>query len=147
MKILFRHIGIVTQNVEESKRFYEILGFNLVKECIEDIDFISRISDHSGTYVVTHKMVSDNGDMIELLSYSGVPRRHLRKKRTLFDRGLAHFALTVENVNTVCRALAALENARFLSLPQTSPDGAAIVAFCIAPEGTFIELVEEVKTQ
>ena len=30
----------------------------------------------------------------------------------------------------------------FISNPKISPDGYAKVAFCKAPEGTFIELVE-----
>lgn len=37
------------------------------------------------------------------------------------------------------------DSIEFISPPQVSPDSYAKVAFCQAPEGTYIELVELLK--
>ncbi|HJO63248.1 MAG TPA: VOC family protein, partial [Desulfobacterales bacterium] len=56
--------------------------------------------------------------------------------------GITHIAFTVEDIEQVYKRLVQ-SGITFLSTPQSSPDGYAKVAFCRAPEGTFIELVEE----
>ena len=55
--------------------------------------------------------------------------------------GPTHFAVQVENLDSVHADMTA-RGVTFLSSPKESPDKFAKVAFCRAPEGTFIELVE-----
>ena len=68
---------------------------------------------------------------------------HQREQKThnINDIGIAHIAFKVEGLNAGYNSLKD-EGVLFNSPPQLSPDGCAKVAFCRAPEGTLIELVE-----
>ena len=59
----------------------------------------------------------------------------------MYEIGIAHIAFTVDDVNAAYDRLKN-EGVSFISAPKVSPDGYAKVAFCRAPEGTFVELVE-----
>ena len=139
--INIRHIGIVVKNLQESMAFYSLLGFHPYKFRSEFSSFISLISDKLITKLTTVRLILPNKDMIELLDYG---EDIYLKSNTLFDTGIAHFAMTVGNIDLLYCKLKE-EGIEFLSAPQNSPDGKAIVVFCVAPEGTFIELVEELK--
>ena len=140
--INIRHIGIVVQDVQKSIDFYLSLGF--VKGCCraEGTTFIDCISAGKNIHLITTRLATPNGDMIELLDYG---KHTTTKANTLFGNGIAHFAVTVIDIealyyrgiqNGVC----------FISPPEVSPNGYAKVAFCQAPEGSFIELVEVLQT-
>jgi YrbI family 3-deoxy-D-manno-octulosonate 8-phosphate phosphatase len=145
--IRLRHVGLVTDDVRASKKFYNALGFTTCVECDEDSDFINKISQLPYPNLTTYKLTNDSGDMIELLDY------HLESDYsychgnapTLFDRGCAHFALTVPDIEIVRQNLEDIEGVCFLSDAQMSIDKKALVMFIQAPEGSFVELVEEIK--
>ncbi len=133
-----RHIGIVVQDVQASMDFYESLGF--IKGCcrVEGTAFIDSISAGKDIHLITTRLTTPNGDMIELLDYGN----HTEvKQNSLFGNGIAHFAITVMDIDVLFQR--GIQNGiPFLSPPKVSPDGYAKVVFCQAPEGTFIELVE-----
>ena len=60
--------------------------------------------------------------------------------------GPTHIALSVNNLDSVFNNLSK-KGIKFISSPQITSDKFAKVAFCIAPEGTFIELVEELRNE
>jgi len=128
------------KDYQKSLRFYQSLGF--VEKCHrkEDPTFIDAISAGQDIELTTTRLVSPDGGMIELLDYG----KHTEiKPNTLFSNGIAHFAITVEDIDKLyLRLYRRLYNVDFVSPPKISPDGYAKVAFCQAPEGTFIELVE-----
>ncbi len=138
-----RHIGIVVKDIQASIDFYLSLGF--VKGCcrVEDTAFIDYISAGQNVNLITTRLTAPNGDMIELLDYGD----HTKvKQNTLFGIGIAHFAITVLDINALY--LRGIQNhIHFISPPKEDPNGYAKVAFCQAPEGTFIELVEELHTR
>ncbi len=136
--INIRHIGIVVKDIQASIDFYLSLGFIKGYCRHEATAFIDHISAQQNINLITYRLTAPNGDMIELLDYGCDTEI---KQNTLFDTGIAHFAITVIDVDALYQR--GIKNEiLFVSPPKVSPDGYAKVAFCRAPEGTFIELVE-----
>ena len=138
-----RHTGIVVQDLGESMHFYaDILGFQLYRQMEESGDFIDRVLALPDVKVTTVKMSAPDGQMIELLKFHS--HQCNETKRDIIHIGISHIAFTVDDLNRLYDRLK-MKGVSFLSPPQLSPDGNAKVTFCRAPEGTYIELVEELK--
>ena len=143
MVLNIRHTGIVVDDLDESLSFYrDKLGFTIVKEMVERGDFIDQILGFKQVELTTVKMVLNNNQMIELLDFSNYNKSDY--SRELNDLGPTHVAFTVNDIDVVYKQLLS-GNVDFISPPIESPDGYAKVAFCKAPEGTYIELVEELE--
>jgi len=141
MKI--RHTGIVVCNIDKALHFYnKLLGLKIVKDVWESGSFIDNILSLKDVNVRTVKMEA-GGSLIELLYFKSHPTSGLWQNR-ITSLGCSHIALTVDNLEN-CFNMLKEENTCFISEPQTSPDGNAKVAFCRDPDGTFIELVEDLK--
>ena len=135
-----RHAGIVTDDLESSLKFYrDLLGFKEVRRVEESNPFIETVLGMKGVYVTTIKMFDSGGGQIELLHFKSHPKN--RGEREINDIGISHVALTVDDVHQLYENLKN-SGVSFVSSPRLSDDGSATVAFCRAPEGTFIELVE-----
>ncbi len=136
----FRHIGIVVSNLRESLVFYtDILGYEIFKEMDEEGSFIDKILGIKGVNVKTFKLKHKFGPMIELLDFSHpLP---IINKHTIHDQGITHIAFTVKNIEKMYLDLCAA-GVPFISSPQVNVDGSCKVAFCKAPEGTIIEIVQ-----
>ena len=80
-----------------------------------------------------------NHQMIELLDFT-INKKEM-KENHINDVGPTHLAFTVDDVEKMYSDFVD-DGIEFISEPKISPDGYAKVAFCKAPEGTFIELVE-----
>ena len=138
-----RHTGIVIDDIYTSLHFYQdLLGFKIVKQLKESGDAIDKMLGLKNCEVTTIKMELDSGQMLELLNYH--THKMEKKVRAINDIGPTHIALSVSNID---REYSRLKDAGvvFTAPPQDSADGYAKVAFCIAPEGTFVELVEELE--
>ena len=135
-----RHTGIVVVDLRSSLYFYrDLLGFRIEKEKQEKSEFIDKILGLSGAEITTVKMVSPHGQMIELLKYHTHSEK--QKPRKIYEIGISHLAFTVDDLDMKYERLKD-KGIKFISSPRLSPDKYAKVAFCRAPEGTFIELVE-----
>ena len=135
-----RHTGIVVIDLTKSMLFYtEKLGFEVSKRMNESGSFIDKILGINNLMVTTVKMELKNGQMIELLDYT----THKKKFSEMFinDIGPTHLAFTVANLDEIYTNFSN-DGIEFISNPEVSPDGIVKVAFCKAPEGTYIELVE-----
>lgn len=138
-----RHVGIVVSDLEKSLWFYtQKLGFVVSKRMDESGGFIDKILGFENLNVITVKMTLNEGQMIELLDFKTHRTKH--GSRSINDIGPTHLAFTVSNVEDVYEELSK-DGVEFISTPAISPDGNAKVAFCKAPEGTYIELVELLK--
>jgi len=137
-----RHVGIPVESIEESLQFYrDYLGFKVVfHEKHAPGDFIDKLSDIVNVHVEIVKMVGPDGSMIELLKYHS--HNGTDFFRQLCNIGAAHIAFTVKDLWGLHDKLWNI-GINFLGPIQTSPDGKVRVVFCQAPEGTYIELVEE----
>jgi catechol 2,3-dioxygenase-like lactoylglutathione lyase family enzyme len=139
-----RHIGIVTDNLEKSLRFYrDLLGFTITKQLEERGPYINNMLALQDVVVTTIKLAAPSGQQMELLYFPSHPRS-IRPIETC-EIGMTHFAITVDDLD---KAYVTLQNAGVLfnSPPQLSPDGGVKVTYCKAPEGTFVELVQELRT-
>ena len=135
-----RHTGIVVGDLEASLYFYrDLLGFQVAKQMEEAGDYIDNILSLRNVKVTTVKMTLPSGQMVELLKYHSHPAE--QRVREICEIGISHIAFTVGDLDVEYERLKG-KGIQFNSLPQLSPDGYAKVAFCRAPEGTFIELVE-----
>jgi catechol 2,3-dioxygenase-like lactoylglutathione lyase family enzyme len=140
MIIKVRHTGIVTNDLESTLKFYsDLLGFKEVRRMEESNPFIETVLGMKGVFVTTVKMTAPEGGQIELLHFKSHPKEQCQ--REINDIGISHVALTVDNLSQLYDQLTK-SGVSFISPPRLSDDGAATVAFCRAPEGTYIELVQ-----
>ena len=139
-----RHTGIVVSDAEKSIEFYtKLLGFEIKKDMLESGDYIDNFSDLKDVVVRTIKMTLENGDMVELLNYQTHPELP-DMDRPITRIGCSHFAMTVDNLDETYDRLVEA-GVEFNSPPQYSPDGVAKVTFCKDPDGSLVELVEELR--
>ena len=135
-----RHFGIVVKNLEDSLFFYEnLLGFKVFKKMKESGPEISTFLGINNVEVTTVKMKNQFNQMIELLSYT---KQKNNNDIVINQLGPTHIALSVSNLDDLYQNFKN-QNIEFISSPIITNDKFAKVAFCKAPEGTFIELVEE----
>ncbi len=137
---LIRHFGIVVQNIDESLFFYEnLLGFKVFKKMEESGPEISTFLGIKNVKVTTIKMRNQFNQMIELLYY----QEQAHKNDVFINQlGPTHLALSVSNLDDLYQNFKK-QNIEFISSPIITDNKFAKVAFCKAPEGTFVELVEE----
>ena len=135
-----RHFGIVVKNIEDSLFFYEnLLGFKVLKKMEESGPEISTFLGIKNVKVTTIKMTNQFNQMIELLYY----QEQVHKNDVLINQlGPTHLALSVSNLDDLYQNFKQ-QNIEFISRPIITDNKFAKVAFCKAPEGTFVELVEE----
>lgn len=139
-----RHIGIVVSDIDKSLEFYiDSLGLRIKKDMLEQGAFIDAISALRDVQVRTVKMEADDGNLVELLWYKSHPRVSGGSK-DICEIGASHPAFTVEDLDAEYKRLGE-RGIIFNCPPQISPDGFAKVTFCRDPDGTLIELVEQLK--
>jgi catechol 2,3-dioxygenase-like lactoylglutathione lyase family enzyme len=141
---LIRHIGVVITDIEQSLQFYkDVLGFKILKKADESGTCIDNFLNIQNTNVTTVKMIDPNNNILELLYFNSHPElSDTNKFRRLTEIGCSHFALTVNDLDTLYFTLKE-QGIEFNHPPQVSDDGNVKVAFCRDPDGTFIEMVEE----
>jgi catechol 2,3-dioxygenase-like lactoylglutathione lyase family enzyme len=138
-----RHAGIVVSAMDRSLAFYrDQLGLQIVRDAVERGDYIDAVTDLANVEVRTVKLAGrDGGALVELLEF----RSHVGRQPTApvaWQVGASHVALTVHDLRGMYRALSAL-GVQFNAEPQLSPDGTVLLTYCRDPDGTFVELVEE----
>ena len=134
---------LIVKNLESSIDFYtKKLGFSIKVHSEEDSGFIDTILGLENSDLITVKLSLNDGAMIELLDFKSdtinIPKRHI------FETGPTHMAFTVDDIDDTYQSFLK-DGIQFISTPQITPDGFAKVAFCSAPEGSYIELVELLK--
>ena len=141
-----RHSGVVVKDMETSLRFYrDLLGLKVVRDMLESGEYVDSILSLKGASVRTVKLSADKGDtLLELLEFKS-QQCERRTASGLCDLGPTHIAFTVENLDTVYGRLKSA-GTKFNSQPKVSPELFAKVVFCRDPDGTFIELVEQLRT-
>ena len=139
-----RHVGVTVSDLEKSLGFYvDLLGFVVHKIADESGECLDNFSALKGVRVTTVKMYDNSSNMLELLHYTSHPEKPFNNRvRRISEIGCSHFALTVGDLDRLHQTLTA-SGIKFNYPPQISPDGRVKVAFCRDPDGTLIEMVEE----
>ena len=139
-----RHVGITVSNLDRSIKFYrDILGFSITRKMEETGQHIDNFSGLEDVRVTTVKMSAEDASMIELLYYESHPEENDDNlSKSITKIGCSHFALTVPDLPLLYEKLVK-NQAVLMCEPQYSPDGRVRLTFCRDPDGTLIELVEE----
>ena len=139
-----RHTGIVVTDMDRSVEFYrDLLGLKTAIDFTEEGEFIDTILGMVGVRLRMVKLAAPEGGMIELLQYLSHPETRVPDAR-ICQIGPTHVAFTVDDVEETYRQWSE-RGIPFVSPPQLAPDGKAKLAFCRDPDGTFLEIVEEVQ--
>lgn len=143
MILNIRHVGIVVDDLEASLRFYrDLLGFQIKVQMDESGSYIDNVFELEDVKVTTVKLSGPDGQMIELLEFH--THKLQRQVSKVNNIGITHIAFSVEDLDAVYEKMK-LEGIYCNCPPQYSPDGFAKLIYCKAPEGTYIELVEELQ--
>lgn len=141
MILRFRHAGIVVTDLEKSLHFYvELLGFKVInrsEECGEYIEFMLALA---GVRVTTVKMEGPDGSVLELLEFQR-PMGPVTKHQ-IFQIGISHLAFTVDDIEAEYLRLSKA-GVGFNSGPILAQGGKAKVCFTWDPDGTYLELVQD----
>ena len=121
--------------------FYQgFFHFVSYKDQIEDGPFIEDVLGIRNAKLRTVKLKSTTSEvMVELIEYQC--RQANPNENRINNVGPTHLAFQVKNIDDLYQNMAD-KGVEFISAPRTSPDNFAKVAFCRAPEGTYVELVE-----
>ena len=133
----FRHVGIVTSNIDASISFYGDLGFSVYWDQNETSGFINTILGEEIEYIRTVKMTNCDFN-IELLDFK---RENSIDNFTITSQNITHISVDTEDIDKLYLKYSQL----FKSKPQLTNDRKAKVAFMKDPNNNmFIEIVEMV---
>lgn len=136
-----RHTGLVVADLEAALRFWrDLLGFKVARQMDESGPHIDAMMGLKDVRLTTSKLTAPGGGMIELLHFHSHPDQPAWGG-TPHSTGFTHIAMTVTDIDDLCRKLIA-EGVTFFAPPQHSPDGKVKVTYCKGPEGVLLELVE-----
>ena len=137
---MFRHVGIVVENLPIMKSFYcDFFRLEVLYQQTEQGKFLSEITNIHNAEADIIKLGKNGQIFLELLDYKS---KKNSQNICLDSKGITHFALTVDNSNDIFYKLSK-NNYKCLSGPKISDNGLAKVFFCLDPEFNFIEIVEQ----
>lgn len=144
-----RHIGIVVRDLDESLKFYQdTLGLSVYRRHEDKADkFMDKLVGIDNVRLEWVKLAIPKGGLIELLQYHSHPDQDVFKDRTMFPAnklGCSHISLTVDDLSLLYDKL--IKNGYTCnSEPLLSPDGKVKILYCHDPDGTILELIEDLK--
>jgi len=136
----FRHVGIITEDIDKSLLFYrDILGLEVIQEFEDSSDYINEITNlkNATAHFIKLKMV--DGTVLELLEYP--THKTEPYNLSIINVGLPHIALRVEDADFTYQHLVS-NNVTVLSKPVLSSEGIAKVFICLDPDKVRVEIVE-----
>jgi len=136
-----RHTGLVVVDLNRAIEFWcDALGFKIWRRMEEGGRNLDSVTGLEDVAVTTVKLIDPNGGMLELLRFHSHPDATDWAGR-IYSTGLSHIALTVEDVEAVCKKIVDLGGSHYPI--SVSPDGRVKMTFCRGPEGVLLELVQE----
>jgi catechol 2,3-dioxygenase-like lactoylglutathione lyase family enzyme len=136
---MFRHIGIVVNDLEKMIWFYrDFLKMEITYDKTEKGVFLNHILNSKKLSPRIVKLSVNNKTIVELLFFD---RGKKTKKKTLLNNGYTHFAITVENVDSLYQNFIE-NNLSIINKPAISQENNVKVFFGCDPENNLIEFVE-----
>ena len=138
---MFRHVGIVVNEIEKQLFFYrDLLGLEILYHEIESGKFLETILSISEVKIDIYKLGIKGSTIVELLHY--LDKDSESKDKYINDNGITHFAITISDLDNVYNNLKSY-GVEFLSTPQVNSSKTHQVCFCRDFENNLIELVQE----
>jgi catechol-2,3-dioxygenase len=143
-----RHVGFVVSNIENSLLFYnQTLGLKIYKRAIENDAFISQLTGIKNVKLEWIKLIIPEGGLIELLQYHSHPSKELLTQTVISMSnkiGCSHVALTVKNLDDLYKKIIS-NGYSTKSKPLIAPGGKAKILYCHDPDGSILELIEDLN--
>jgi catechol 2,3-dioxygenase-like lactoylglutathione lyase family enzyme len=135
---MFRHVGIVVNDLDKMVWFYrDLIGLEIIYDKIEEGAFLNYILNSNNKSPRIIKLGRDNKTIVELLYFGDCEIN----KKNLFDNGYTHFALTIEDGNSLYDKFIK-NNLSVVNTPIISDEKTVKVFFGVDPENNIIEFVE-----
>ena len=140
--IKIRHTGLVTRNLTKSFNFWcKLIGFRVKIKLVEKGRTIDKILGYKDVLVKTFKLKDKNNNLLELLYFCNSPKNKKNRIKA-YSEGFTHISLTVKDLNKLYKKLKKAK-VKFNSEPVISADGKVLITYCKTPEGSYLELVQE----
>jgi catechol 2,3-dioxygenase-like lactoylglutathione lyase family enzyme len=135
---MFRHVGIVVNDLDKMIWFYQdLIGLEIIYDKIEEGRFLNHILNSNNKSPRIIKLGQNNKTIVELLYFGGCEIN----KKNLFNNGYTHFALTIDDSNYLYDKF--IKNGlSVINTPTISDEKTVKVFFGIDPENNIIEFVE-----
>ena len=138
---MFRHVGIVVNDVEKQLIFYkDLLGLEVLYHQIESGEFLETILSIPKVKIDIYKLGIKGSTIVELLHY--IDKDNESKDKHINFNGITHFAITITDLDNTYNSLKRF-GIQFLSDPQVNLQKTHKVCFCRDFENNLIELVQE----
>ena len=139
---IIRHTGLVTNDLKKSIFFWcNLVKFKVFKDAIEDGKTLEKVLKIKNVKVRTVKLVDQRKNILELLFFIN-PKKKPKKKILTNTIGYTHVSITVKDIEKFYKKLKK-KKIHFNAPPQLSADGKVKMTYCRTPEGSFLEIVEE----
>ena len=135
---MFRHVGIVVNDLDKMIWFYQdLIGLDIIYDKIEEGRFLNHILNSNDESPRIIKLGKDNKTIVELLYFGDCKIN----EKNLFDNGYTHFALTIEDSNSLYDKFIK-NDLSVINTPIISDEKTVKVFFGVDPENNIIEFVE-----
>jgi catechol-2,3-dioxygenase len=135
---MFRHVGIVVNDLGKMIWFYQdVIGLEILYDKIEEGRFLNHILNSNDKSPRIIKLGKDNKIIVELLYFGSCEIN----KKSLFENGYTHFALTIDNVKSLYDKFID-NNLPTINTATISDEKTVKVFFGSDPENNIIEFVE-----
>ena len=136
------HMNIVVTNLDETKNFFQELGFHVQDEALLEGKWVSDtvgLKDVCARYVLLS--LPDSDTTIHVLQYINPPSEHNPKISLSNQPGLRHLAFRVDNIEHMVHELRE-KGIQFFSDIQIYTKYNKKVVYFLGPDGIILELTE-----
>jgi catechol 2,3-dioxygenase-like lactoylglutathione lyase family enzyme len=138
----FVHIGLVVEDLDETVRFLELLGFGCGEPAVYSGEWIGRIIGlENVTVEVVMARAPDGGDVFEVVRFHSPPAGGAHEPAPAANRpGLRHVAFTVDDVRGVVDRV---REAGWETVGEiVDYENTFLLCYVRGPEGLIVELAE-----
>lgn len=139
------HIGIVVNDIQKAKAFFQDFGFTIQGEATQEgSDLLDKVVgiQNAKSHVIFLKS-SDDQITVELTKFLNPSDLPASKESHIYSRGMKHLAFVVDDID---EAIANVKQKGYeIFVYKYNYNNVYKLCYFRGPEGIIIELVEEVK--
>ena len=137
----FVHVGLVVEDLDETVRFLELLGFDCSKPGVFSGDWIDRIIGlEDATVETVMARAPDGSDVFEVVRFHSPPAGAQERAPAANRPGLRHIAFKVDDVRALVDRVRA---AGWDTVGEiVDYEGIFLLCYVRGPEGLIVELAE-----